>query len=180
MIAAQTLFGLNMAQRRARRIFVLGYCALLLVFLALGTVWNRGFLFCGAFQSVLLAGVLGGIRGGGPVKPFSGRQREPGDFTVTTASFPVQALNLEQRLPTAAQLVRLDERERSERDEAHFTAFRLLRYLAGPLCLVLILLLYDLPKVATRIGPAILWTVLMLILSLPQLVILWSEPDAID
>lgn len=180
MIAEQTLFGLNMGQRKDRRVFVLGYCTFLLAFVALGVLWNQGFLFGGVLQSVVLAGVLGGIRGGGPVRPFSGRQREAGDFTVTTANFPVQTLNLEHRLPTSEQLVRLDERERSERDEAHFVAFRLLRYTAGPLCLALALLLYDLPRLAIRFGPAMLWTVLMLILSLPQLVILWTEPDALD
>jgi hypothetical protein len=114
------------------------------------------------------------------VKAFSGHQRDAGDFTVTTATFPVQSLNLEHRLPTAEKRDHLDERERSERDEAHYVAFKLLRYTAGPLCLGLALLLYDLPRLAVRFGPAMLWTVLMLILSLPQLVILWTEPDVID
>ncbi len=177
MIAPQTLFGLSMERRHDRRLFVLGYATFLALFIVLGVVWNEGFLFGGMLQSVLLAGVLGGIRPGGPVKRFSGKETAGDDLTVTTASFPVQTLNLDHRLPDAGKKIALDERETGERDRAHYTAFRLLRWIAMPVCTLLALALHDLPRVAERYGPAVLWALLMLILSLPQTVILWTEPD---
>ena len=128
MIADQMLFGLNMERRQDRRILVLGYCGFTLAFLILGLLWNRGLLFGNLAGTLLIGGGLGGIRGGGPVKKFNGREIPSDDLSTTTASFPVQTLNLQGQLPRADQIVHLDERETTERDRAHFTAFRLLRW----------------------------------------------------
>lgn len=181
MIAEQQdFFGLNLATRHDRRLFVLGYCGVFFLLILLGVLWNPYVFLGGMMQSVALAAGLGGLRNGGPVKSFSGRQRAVGDLSATTASFPVQTLNLESQLPTGKEMVRLDERETTERDRAHFMAFRLLRFTAAPLCLLLTLALYDSPHLAVVYGPGVLWTVIMLMLTLPQLVILWTEPDVLD
>lgn len=180
MIAAQTIFGLSTERRHDRRVLVVGYCGFMLVFLLLGLVWTRGFLFGNLAGTFLIAGGLGGIRGGGPVKRFSGREIAADDLTTTTASFPVQVLNLEGQLPAADKAVMLDERETGERDRAHFTAFRMLRWVVLPLCVLLGLLLEVNPHLAHIYGPAVLWVIALLVLSLPQLVLLWTEPDGLE
>lgn len=175
----QDFFGMNLETRHDRRVFVLGYCGLFLLLILLGVFWNHYVFLGGMLQSVALASGLGGLGSGGPVKSFSGRQRAVGDLSATTASFPVQTLNLESQLPTGKEMVTLDERETTERDRAHFAAFRLLRFTAAPLCLLLTLALYEVPRLTVTYAPAVLWTVIMLVLTLPQLVILWTEPDAL-
>lgn len=179
MIADQEFLGLKMERRHDRRVFVLGFCAFMCAFLFLGLWWTRGLLFGNLAATVILAGSLGGIRGGGPVKRFNGRDT-PADPTVTDAEFPVQTLNLQNQLAPADGAVHLDERETTERDRAHFLAFRVLRWSAAPLCILLGTGAMLNPKVAMTYVPAFLWLLLITILSLPQLVLLWTEPDGLD
>ena len=180
MITSQDIFGLSTERRHDRRLLVLGFCTFMLLFLLLGLLWNQGFLFGNLAGTILIAGGLGGIRGGGPVKRFNGRETPGDDLTTTTASFPVQTLNLEGQLPAADKVIVLDERETGERDHAHFVAFRLLRWIAAPICIVLAAACLANPKAAGRYAPAVLWVLLLLLLSLPQLVLLWTEPDGLE
>ena len=174
MIEQTSFLGMPLRTCRQRRTLVVLYYLLVLAFVGLA-LWHwrgstAGVLF---MQTLTIGGVLGGIRVGGPVKLYEENNiAEPSGLT---------ALNLEGRRPFATWFGSawspLDERERERRNFAHYTAYRILRW---TLCPALILYGFTLDVnsawLFTR-SPALAWFVLIYILSLPQCVLLWTEPD---
>jgi hypothetical protein len=183
MIEARSFLGMSLDTRGQRRRLVILYYGLVLAFLVVGSISPHLFALGMIAQTVTLGGLLGGIRMDGPVKRF----REPSQFEAEYARGPI-GVNLSQRRPFGF-LQPLDERDRAERDHAHFQAYRLL-------CLVMVFVglgywmsmnppwegLNAAGAWLCRKTPVVLWGLVVLALSLPQSVILWTEsapgPDA--
>jgi hypothetical protein len=126
--------------------------------------------------TLILGGLFGGITLGGPIKPYE-RSR-------LHAAMGVQTLNLDQRPAfdaTAPENWRpLDECERHERDQAHYIAYRIMRWLTGGSLIAVYLLVKFAPS-WLRDKPIVLpWLLFLILLSLPQSVIFWTEPDNLD
>jgi len=121
------------------------------------------------FDPMILAGVLLGVAGGlggvrriGPVKLFVGfripfRDRAPHNDAEETPW--------------------LDEREQSRRDRVHFRAYAIVRWL-GLLTLATYAALGEMHvSWFSHIGPFAVVLLVLVLWVLPQVMILWSEPD---
>ena len=129
-------------------------------------------------QTFVLATMLGGLRGGGPVKSFSGRKpRLP--LITDESQDGTHTLDLDGRAERRNRIAyALDERDREQRDHAHYVAYRIVRW---ALCMAATLgwaAWFLLQGRFVALAPALLWLVALLALSLPQAVILWTEPDS--
>jgi hypothetical protein len=175
MIQATSFLNMPLRTKRQRRTIVVLYYALLLFFLIVGLYKSRGSIGFLAPQIVLFGGLLGGIKAGGPVKPYSEAAVRGADTNS------LQTLNLEGRKPFGVTFFeRLDERERGQRDLAHYKAYRILMLTLGIVFVVYwISLDWTYMWIATK-GPVLTMVLLVYVLSLPQSVLLWSEPDALD
>jgi hypothetical protein len=91
----------------------------------------------------------------------------------------VQTLNLEGRKPfdDGMSFRPLDERERLQRDFAHYMAYRILRWSFGVACVAYWLSLSWGEAWIGSKSPILAGISLVYILSLPQAVLLWTEPD---
>jgi hypothetical protein len=170
MIEKISFLGFSLRSRKRRHFFVLTYYLAILSLTVLGTLYPNFVTVFLISQSFILGSLLGGIRADGPVKPYS----------RTTIGVPdgsgIQQLNLAGRRPLAS-FKPLDERERIERDRAHYTAYTILR-IVSPIALVLCLLTIDFaPHLILRNALSFAWFLSILVMSLPQSVILWTEPE---
>ena len=168
MIESTTFLGMPLRTRHQRRTLVVGYYVVLLLFTALALWKMQGMLVVLLPQTIILGGLLGGIKMGGPVKPYAA----PGALESTG---PVVSLNLQGRRRFGSS-VPLDEREQTQRDHAHYTAYRIL---AVTLCLAVALCWMPLDSQALWLKQResiLLWVLLVYALSLPQSVLLWTEP----
>ena len=169
MIQQKSLLCISLRSRFRRRAIVAIYYGYL-VLLAAIACWKHKFLpYALITQTLNLGAFFGGIRSGGPVKPYS-------DFTPEAGYSGVQELNL-AGIRTSAKLKALDEREVEQRNEAHYTAYRILRW---TICIVTALFLIGIaiaPKPVINSARVILWFLTIFVLSLPQSVILWTEPE---
>jgi hypothetical protein len=185
MIAEQyRILGIPMASRRARRALVVVYWALILS-LCLGFVvhqsrhgvedlnpWGLFPIFVG------LAAILGGVKAGGVVKRFSGSEGisvlpTPGDEGGLTlfgskSIFPPEDSGA------------LDERERNERNAVHYRAYTSARWLTLALYLIYAGIGAWHAAWFPRIGPLFLFLLTLVLWSLPQMLILWNEPDFVE
>ena len=180
MIEHSSFFGLPLRNTTQRRRLVILYYAIVLAMAAFGVRSEK--LLSGALvaQTFFLGGLFGGIRAGGLIKPY----REPklplsGDDPDGT---PI-TLNLNGRSPRTwgrFPWTPLDEREREQVEHAHFIAYRLL---ASGLCALgaaAVLWMSLAPDVGRRMShaaPLLFWLLLVVALSLPQSVLLWTEPN---
>lgn len=181
MIAEQyRIFGVRIATRKARRWLVAIYWALMLV-VCIGFVRHqahhgvedmRPWGFLPIFVGIV--SLLGGVKVGGAVKLFSGRQYmaspTPGDEGGLTL-FRHQSI-----YPPDANGA-LDERERNERDTVHYTAYTIVRWLT--LALFFLYAWFGAAHAAwfPRVGPFFIFLLTLVLWSLPQSLILWTEPD---
>jgi hypothetical protein len=121
---------------------------------------------------------LGGYNFGGLVKPFSGKppQRpEPPPFLLL-------ALRVYPQMPVRDEY-RSDERELQQRDRAHYRAYAVLAVLLTVLWLLAGWNAFR-PKLLAWIpfSPALLMyglvlAAMVMALTLPQAILLWTEPD---
>ncbi len=171
MIELTSFLGIPLKTQRQRRLLVVLYYGVLVGFAAAGLwVGKDAFVSLGA-QTFVFGGLLGGIKMGGPVKPYA----YP---TLERDIDGPRGLNLQGRKPFDGSVTwtPLDERERTQRDVAHYMAYRILRWSLG----VFVLAYF----VGTRLAPVwlaentlfLLWLFLLYVLSLPQAVVLWTEP----
>jgi hypothetical protein len=135
-------------------------------------LWKQRFLPSAVLiQTFTLGGFFGGIRGGGVIKPYSEQTPVPGQSGV-------QQLNL-SGISHFDMPQMLDERERHERDHAHYTAYRILRWSICGLALACFGGIALAPEFFANNAPNLLWGLCVYVLSLPQAVILWTEPAAL-
>jgi hypothetical protein len=150
--------------------FVAFACFAFLLHQARHGVEDLGLLF--VFQMfIVLPALLGGVRGGGLVKPFRGVHWVP-----MQQQGGVQTLLKPAGLPQILQDISLDERETHERDRVHFNAYTVARWFA--LLLFVIYGVLGAIHVAwfSRVGPFFLFLLTLTLWSLPQSMILWNEP----
>ena len=185
MNAELVLFGkhVSMAQRNRRRIVVAviyGLLATLLIGSYLIGSWRAASPYL--IWAVILACrlFLGGYTPGGLVKPFNGKaprnsERPPNVLALQLRVYPV--------LPGAdGEAYRNDERELRQRDNAHYRAYQVLGIsLIVPwfICSV-----FGDPKLfgwsaatVNHLCAVLLLAILALFLTLPQAILLWTEPD---
>lgn len=96
---------------------------------------------------------LGGVKSGGPIRPFSRFYR------------------------TSARPSPVDERDARVRDRAHYAAFSLMRA-AGLLFTLLLVAVFVLDRQwLVPLMAFLLYPAYALVMSLPQAILLWTEPD---
>lgn len=157
-----SLFGIPMVRRRNRRALVFATYALLLILTAIILIFHPWVNVWVWF--VLAFNVTGGLVFGKLVK----------QTTFPEHSTPaVAAIGIVDRPAKES----LDERELSVRNAAYFLAFRILAlYSTAFFVSVHYLLLYK-PTLAPQLILALMIPVLVMVLTLPQAIVLWSEPD---
>lgn len=174
------IFGIRIESRRARRWMVVAYGALIAA-LCVGLVrhqarhgvedlnpWGLFPMFVGFIA------ILGGVKAGGVVKPFSGRQfaglPTPGDEGG-------QTIFGSKRIFPPEESSALDEREENERNRVHYAAYTVSRWLTLGLYLVYAGIGAFHSAWFPRVGPLFLFLLTLVLWSLPQSLILWNEPD---
>jgi hypothetical protein len=173
MIQQTSFVGIPLHTRRQRHLLVVGYYLLLLA-LALFGLWRKG-LDMGILipQVLTLGGLLGGIQMGGPVKYYYGSNGTHPDGSG------IQSLNLSGRRPFSPWPggAPLDEREQAQRDAAHFKAYRIMTVtlIVAGCAYGCVATLADTTWIYSRV-PFIIWLMVVYVLSLPQAVLLWTEP----
>jgi hypothetical protein len=173
MIEQASFLGMALRTQRQRRILVVGFNLFVLAFSALA-LWRgkEQFPFMLLPQTLVLGGMLGGIKVGGPVKVYE-------ESHLPLGNGGTQTLNIAGRRPfdNSPYGSPLDERERTQRDHAHYTAYRILRWtLAAAVLGYWLSLNWTSAWVSMRV-PVLVWTLLVYVLSLPQSVVLWTEPQ---
>jgi hypothetical protein len=176
MIHKRMYFGISMSPRRNRRTLVVVYWCVMAVFLyAFLGGWPEAshsrkaleFVVLFAIQAVmLLPQLLGGVRAGGVVKPFRKASLQAGD--VQTLLHPTTRFGEDAPL---------DERETGERDRMHFLAYTLTRWFALLLLAIYALIAANFPAALRQTGTIFLCLLTLSLWSLPQTLILWTEPD---
>jgi hypothetical protein len=181
VINKRTFLGISLARRRARRWLVVIYWATVIVLISLATVyvyfhpnwlekaWYAAFL--GIAIGFLLT-FLGGTRTGRPVKDFSGRATDrPAllDNTIRTLMDPANRDWKQEDGP-------LDEREIRLRNAAHYEAYRVVNCIVITALALFFIYGTILPRYRMLEGPIFVLLILV-IYNLPQTLILWTEPD---
>jgi|GEM_PF-1837540 len=171
-------FGLSLALRTTRRWLVVGYwllAALLFVLVELdeGSALHRGrwILPLLPLQVLIFVPVLlGGVKVGGPVKPFRGAHWVP-------LPDREEIHTLFGKSDATIQDVDLDERETLQRDRVHFFAYTAARWMAIGLLAIFCLVAAWNPAWSVRFGSASFYLLVLTLWSLPQSILLWTEPD---
>lgn len=186
MISTNKMLGSSFARRSTRRWIVVAYwCVMALSSAAFTRDFARhGFDFnCVVLviNVIICTGLLGGVRGGGPVRPFRGVRWIPWatewkDYGILAAVMPQSLTQMTDSEPSDVYTP-LDERETHERDRVHFIAYTLVRWLALLLFAVYGLFAFIWPAVLSEISPLFFFVLTVTLWSLPQSLILWTEPD---
>jgi hypothetical protein len=185
MNAELVLFGkhISMAQRARRRTLVALIYVLLVCMLAASYAFGAWRIFSPYVIWVVLIACrlfLGGYAAGGMVKPFSGRGAKP--FEMPSHLLALQ-LRVYPAIPGAdGEAYRNDERELGLRDRAHYRAYQVLGLsVIAPWA---ISSLFGDPKLfglsaatVNHLCAVLLLAILALFLTLPQAILLWTEPD---
>jgi hypothetical protein len=173
MIEQTSFLGMPLKTQGQRRVLVGLYYAVLVGFAVAGLWMDKKSWGPLAAQTFVVGGMLGGIKRGGPVKVYE----EP-MFPLSTDD-TMSTLNLAGRRPfdTTLEFGPLDERERMERDFAHYTAYRLLRVSFCLFVLGYFVMTWLAPLWLADKTLFLLWLFLLYVLSLPQAVVLWTEPE---
>jgi len=172
MIEQTSFLGMPLKTQKQRRLLVALYYAILISFAAVGLWLDKKSWGPLVAQTFVFGGLLGGIRMGGPVKPYAYPSFE------REMDGP-RGLNLEGRKPFDGSLswTPLDERERTQRDVAHYTAYRILRWSFALFVLGYFLVMWSAAAWIADRTLFLLWLFLLYMLSLPQAVVLWTEPE---
>jgi hypothetical protein len=150
--------GFSIARRSTRRLVVIG-CAALMGGGIYALLIRQNFRGLGIFGPLLylIPLMLGGVRRDGLVKPFQSSPSELGFFRRRNQG--------------------LDEREIVERDRIHFLAHNITRWLAAVLFFAFTYCVQLCPAALAQIGTTFLFVIALSLWSLPQCMILWTEPD---
>lgn len=185
MNAELVFFGrrVSMAHRSRRRVLVVSIytcLAVLLMVLWFLTHWRGTGAY--VFWAAILACrfFLGGYYTGGLVKPFNNQAPRQSEIPP-----PLLALKLRVYQPILAAgepAYRNDERELRQRDHAHYLAYQALGIAVCAPMLIASLRVIRPSLVPIPISPDELYygltlVALVLFLTLPQVILLWTEPD---
>ncbi len=172
---------LDMAARVHRRTLVVSiYAGLAVLMAALWSVdrWHTSGVYM-IFATILVNRLfLGGYNFGGLIKPFNGKAPQRSD----TPPFLLLALRVYRPEPEESEY-RNDERELHQRDRAHYQAYQALT-----IALTVLWLLADWKMKAPRLlawvpvsADVLLYGVVLMAIvaavTLPQAILLWTEPD---
>ena len=164
--------GFSIARRSVRRVLVVAYHCIMafalyeLLFNSGAKASGLGTYILGIVVLINLPLCLGGVRRGGFVKPFRGVKWNPGE--VQTLLHPFNRFGADAPL---------DERETGERDRMHFLAYTLTRWFALLLLAIYGLIAANYPAALRQTGSLFLCLLTLSLWSLPQTIILWTEPD---
>ncbi len=171
MIEQTKFLGMPLKTQRQRRLLVVLYYLAIGGFAVAGLWMDKKSWGPMAAQTFVIGGLLGGIKIGGPVKVYE----EP--ILPLDIDGSVQTLNISGRKRFDSLWSSLDERERMRRDVAHYTAYRILRWSFGLFVLGYFLVTeWSAAWIADK-TLFLLWLFLLYVLSLPQAVVLWTEPQ---
>ncbi len=176
MITQTTFFGWPLRTVAQRRFLVVLYYALLVGTTTAGVLSRPRFFPMLLTSTLVFGGLLGGIRAGGPVKAYA----EPGFASGGFDEEQPVVLGLDSALQRAMRpraWSPLDERETARRDRAHYQAYRLLLWILGGAVLTCWAAAQGVLVRAVAEVPVLLWMVLLVALSMPQAVLLWTEPE---
>lgn len=175
MISKRDAFCFHIERRQTRRVLVAGYWFFLAAYCGafLVRAQHHGFLFNGSDLTVfLIPAILGGVRYGGAVKPF----RSP-VFVPLMERSDVGTIFGRSSTRGFETLEPLDERETNLRDRVHFVAYSVCRWLAFLLFVLYGILGLIKPVWLSAVGPFLFVVLTLTLWSLPQSIILWTEPD---
>lgn len=165
-------------QSRRRALVVAWYGFYAALFTAILCFWGIGYS-ARLLQLVATSAIfLGGISSSGPVRLFSRWQRKFADGTVYGINPNRPHPYLHGRRIVDMDRLRVDEDDIATRDRAHYLAYAALRWavllfsLFAPLLFILIG-----PDSFVRLLLVLCFPFCVLFFSLPQAIILWTEPD---
>jgi hypothetical protein len=188
MVRQMSFWGMRLRTRSQRRTLVASYYAVLMLVAAAGLIQigfhDAWFMIYFTFWMALF---LGGIYGWGPVKAYQ-RPILPLDMGGRSGALwdkqPERLLELGLSIDSANRVDRdsddwtpLDERETAERDHAHYQAYRILRWSLGFAIVGYWLSLHWAYSWINGRLPTLTMVVLIYVLTLPQAILLWTEPD---
>jgi hypothetical protein len=166
--------------QRSRRVLVIGYYLFFLV-VGVAVIWFRG---PAKYDRLLplafyLGSALGGMTFTGPVRLFSRWQRKFKDGSAWGIDPNLPHPYLSGRtLISADHIDRLDEHDIAVRDRAHYLAYAALRYPAMLAAMFGLIFMIDAtPAQVEHVLFLASVPVAVLFFSLPQAIILWTEPD---
>ena len=169
MVEQTKFWGMPLRTMRQRRLLVVCYYVLFEAIAAAG-IWIGSKSWGSLIQlTLLLGGLLGGISYEAPVKAYE-------HLPAPVGQDGLQTLNLSGRKENHMYgWTPLDERERTERNQAHYTAYRILRWTLGLAAVAYIASLkWTYPGLGKEL-PVLVWMLVVYVLSLPQSVVLWTE-----
>jgi len=178
-----TLFGFNMERRPNRRRLVVVVYAVLSVLLVGGWYLDRfgltGSVYVYFIAMFLNWKVLGGYGPKGLVKPFTGEGPSVQPMPSNLVELELYAAG---NLPGAGpDEYRNDERELARRDRVHYQAYQVVALLLCPIWFIAQWEVRPPRFVPAGLLPMLLeWIALpavLLAVTLPQAIILWTEPD---
>jgi hypothetical protein len=168
--------GISMAERSHRRALVAGVYVLLAAFLVgVGVAHHRNPLVAQDFISgINVVFIL----------VFSGISRLVFGSLVKQATFPVPADNPEPwKYISIAKPVPYtgpgdpDERELAVRNRSYYFAFRLMALYAVLLWPVFLIMNMNVRSISVSLSATLVFPLIVMALTLPQAVVLWTEPD---
>ena len=175
----------DMARRSRRRVLVAGIYAGLALAIALAWWWTgwRGGTGAWVIYAVIAACrfFLGGYYRGGLVKPFV--YRKPVNAEMPPPLLALKLRVYEPVLQSDEDGFRNDEREMTQRDRAHYQAYQAIGMLVAVEAFVACMRMLS-PKLRAwmTVPPDQMYygfslVILTLFLTLPQAILLWTEPD---
>ena len=168
-------------QARRRTLVVILYAAMTLLITSLWFVDSLQHSWVWVYFFVILLGrlFLGGYYRGGLLKPFNNK---PPRQTPEPPPFLAIGLRVYNPLPEDDRSFLNDERELAQRDHAHYLAYHAIA--VGVVLLWLVSSIADKRLWAAEAGVSLphvlnglIASILLLVFTLPQAILLWTEPD---
>lgn len=180
--SAYTVFGLPMQRRRDRRrlvVVVYGLLVVICIGVFLATPTMPSAMSLAIYAVIGVAGwIFGGSGGHGLIKPFVNRPPRPEPPAADIIRLQLNPLSVGTPDPSTW---RNDERELARRDLAHYRAYQAVSL---PSLVILLLASYSIggkhrtpPHLALEAIFVLALMTVVLSLTLPSAIILWTEPD---
>ena len=178
----KTIFGFRMEKQSARRRLVIAVYAVLALLIAGGWLLDQlrtsgVYIFFTAY--LINWGIFGGYGASGLIKPFSGKA--PRQQSVPTSLVELELYRYGNLRSANDADYRNDEREVLRRDRVHYQAYQ---WMVGLLAWIWLLATWQhapLSFMSARVLSMALYLftipVIVLAITLPQAILLWTEPD---